>query len=472
GRTLGVFQIESPGMRSLLQSMKPSSINELALSIALIRPGAAGGGMKELFLLRRSGREPVVYLHPDLEPILSESLGAFVYQEQVMKAAVILAGMDPAEADDLRRAMTKQRSKERMESIKARFMEGAVARGLSEAVAISLFESLAKFSGYGFPKAHSATYGEFAYQAAYLKAHYPAEFMAAVLSNSAGFYHYSVYIEEAKRLGVQVRLPDINRGGADFCVKDGLLYFGLRRVKGISHNTVESILAARSDFPFTSLSDFLGRVVTTEEEVAALIKCGAFDSLENTRPELLWKLSLMYPEVKASRKRSAVRAPALHAESSGLSDMEPPSLPLLLPKISPPTTLPRFPDYSLAHKLRMELEYLEASVSAHPLEVLVPGELSRIKVKSVDLERHLGKTVTLVGWLIAQRRAVTKNKEYMQFLTLEDLAGTFEATIFPGNYRRLGMVIGKSRAFRVTGLVSDRTGTVSLIASDLEPLAC
>jgi DNA-directed DNA polymerase III PolC len=444
GRTLGVFQIESPGMRSLLQAMNPDCVEDLTLSIALIRPGASGSGMKELFLLRRAGREPVTYLHPDLEPILAESLGTFVYQEQVMRAAVSLADFTPEEADSLRRAMTSERSGERMEALKGRFLDGATGRGMSRAVALALFESLAKFSGYGFPKAHAATYGEFAYQAAYLKAHFPAQFMAAVLANEAGFYHHS--------LGVRVALPDINRGQRDFHVVDGALYFGLGRVKGVSRRTVDRILDARSEFPFTSLSDFLGRVNATKEEIASLIKCGAFDSLENTRPELLWKLAMLYPEARAARK--------------GLSE----PLPLALAKVSPPRALPRLPDYSPAQRMKMELAYLEASVSAHPLEILVPGELDRSGINSAGLAERLGDTVSIIGWVIAQRRAVTSKREYMQFLTLEDPRGTFEVTVFPGEYQRLGAVPGTSRILRVTGRVSNRGGGTSLIATNLEPL--
>lgn len=452
GRTLGVFQIESPGMRSLLQAMNPDCVKDLTLSIALIRPGASGSGMKELFLLRRAGREPVTYLHPDLEPILAESLGTFVYQEQVMRAAVSLAGFTPEEADSLRRAMTSERSGERMEALRSRFLDGATGRGMSEAVALALFESLAKFSGYGFPKAHAATYGEFAYQAAYLKAHFPAQFMAAVLANEAGFYHHSVYVEEAKRLGVRVALPDINHSLRDFHVVDGVLYFGLGRVKGVSRRTVDGILDARSGFPFISLSDFLGRVDAAREEIASLIKCGAFDSLENTRPELLWKLAMMYPEARAARKGPS----------------EP--LPLAPAKVNPPRALPRLPDYSPAQRMKMELAYLEASVSAHPLEILVPGELERSGVNSAGLVERLGETISIVGWVIAQRHAVTRKQEYMQFLTLEDPRGTFEVTVFPREYQRLGAVPGASRILRVTGRVSNRGGSTSLIATNLEPL--
>jgi DNA-directed DNA polymerase III PolC len=478
GRTLGVFQIESPAMRSLLQAMKCRDIEDLTLSIALIRPGASGSGMKELFLLRRAGREPLVYLHPSLEPILSESLGTFVYQEQVMKAAVALAGFTLSEADGLRRAMGKARSPEQMEGLRARFLEGAAANGMNETSAKAIFESLARFSGYGFCKAHAATYGEFSYQASYLKAHFPAEFMAAVLVNEAGFYHPSVYIEEAKRLGVRVTLPDINKSEPDFHVRDGTLYFGLLRVKGITYLTVESLMKAREKFPFVSLSDFLSRVETTEEEVATLIKCGAFDSFDNTRPELLWKLAMMYPQVRRNGRRAHCPSPGFPLEKEGGGegdeDCEPEpdlTLPLHLAKVSPTMPLPRLPDYTPMQKLRMELEFLEASVTSHPLEILVPGEMESARVKSSDLERHLGETVSMVGWLIAQRRAITKKREYMQFLTLEDLTGTFEATIFPREYERLGALVGLSRILRVTGRVSDRAGGISLIASDLEPLA-
>lgn len=479
GRTLGVFQIESPAMRALLRAMRPGSIEDLTLSIALIRPGASGSGMKELFLLRRAGREPLVYLHPDLEPILSESLGTFVYQEQVMRAAVALAGFSPSEADGLRRAMTHRRSPEQMEAIRSRFMEGATGRGMGGRAARAVFESLAKFSGYGFCKAHSATYGEFSYQASYLKAHFPAEFMAAVLANEAGFYHHAVYIEEAKRLGVRVALPDINRSEPDYRVAGGALLFGLGRVKGLTRRTVDGIIAARADFPFTSLSDFLSRVRTTEEEVAALIKCGAFDSLENTRPELLWKLAMLFPQTRTDNGGDEGRraGPDILRSGFGAEETAPtrfegpdPTLPLSIPKVSPPAALPRLPDYPLAQKLRMELEYLEASVSAHPLEILIPGELARQGSSSSELERRLGETVTLAGWVIAQRRATTRKREYMQFLTLEDPAGTFEATIFPADYERLGAAVRASRILRVTGEVTDRGGGISLTATGIEPL--
>jgi DNA-directed DNA polymerase III PolC len=455
GQTLGVFQIESPGMRSLLKAMKPRNIEDVTLSIALIRPGASGSGMKELFLLRRAGLEPVVYLHPDLEPILSESLGAFVYQEQVMKAAVALAGFTPAEADDLRRAMTKKRSPGKMEAIKESFIERAVSRGVPDKVALAVFESLAKFAGYGFPKAHAATYGEFSYQAAYLKAHHPAEFMAAVLCNEGGFYHHSVYVEEARRMGVRVALPDINRSEADYRVVGDALLFGLSRVKGISYNTVDAIMEARSSSLFTSLSDFLSRVDAEEGEVESLIKCGAFDPLENTRPELLWKLAMMFPQSKHSHRR----------------DSEAAELPLGVDKVSPPAALPRLPDYCTSQKLAMELEYLEASVSCHPLEVVAPREVAATGMVSTDLEGRAGETVTLVGWLIARRRAVTKKNEYMQFLTLEDLSGTFEVIVFPDAYQRLGALINGARVLRVTGKVKDRAGSISIIASDIAPIA-
>ena len=384
-----------------------------------------------------------------------------------MRAAVALAGFTPGEADELRRAMTHQRSPQQMESIRSRFMEGAGERGMSEAVAFALFESLAKFSGYGFCKAHAATYGEFSYQAAYLKAHFPAEFMAAVLVNEAGFYHHSVYVEEAKRLGVRVALPDVNHSEPDYHVKGGALYFGLSRVKGITYRTVDGIISARSEFPFTSLSDFLSRVEATECEVAALIKCGAFDSFENTRPELLWKLAMLYPQTRARSHRDGCAPSPSSGEGWDGGDSP---LPLVIPKVSPPAALPRLPDYTRAQKLRMELEHLEASVSAHPLEILVPGELARAGVNSAELEEHLGETVSLVGWVIAQRRATTRKREYMQFLALEDPSGTFEATVFPKDYRRLGAAVGVSRILRVTGRVGKRAGSVSLNATDIEGL--
>ncbi len=458
GRTIGVFQIESPGMRSLLSALKPRSIEDLTLAIALIRPGASGSGMKELFLKRRAGLEPVSYIHTELELILSESLGTFIYQEQVMRAAAVIAGFTLEEADELRRAMTHRRSSEQMNAIRQRFIEGAVSRGVPERSAKAIFASLANFAGYGFPKAHAATYAEFAYQAAYLKANYPAEFMTSVLSNEAGFYHHSVYIEEAKRSGVRVFLPDINRSGADYSVVSGAIYIGLSRIKGIRRKTIDSIISARAEFPFTSLSDFLSRVDISEEETAALIKCGAFDAFENTRPELLWKLRIIYPaagEARASGRRG------FPGESARLFNPE---------RMGLRVVLPRIPDYSPAEKIRMELELLEASVSSHPLEILASDWLPRATTKSTQITSALGKKVTVVGWVIAQRRAVTKDGRYMQFLTLEDLHGTYEAILFPDDYQRLGLSAARSRALIIKGAVREHAGAVSVIAKEIEPI--
>ncbi len=458
GQTIGVFQIESPGMRSLLSALKPRSIEDITLAIALIRPGASGSGMKELFLKRRAGLEPVSYIHKELEPILSESLGTFIYQEQVLKAAAAIANFTLEEADELRRAMTHQRSPEQMNSIRERFIEGAAARGIPKKNARAIFTSLANFAGYGFPKAHAATYAELAYQAAYLKAHYPAEFMACVLSNDAGFYHHSVYIEEAKRLGVRVCLPDINRSEADYSVVSGMIYIGLSRIKGVRKKTIDSIISARAEFPFTSLSDFLSRVDISEEEVAALIKAGAFDTFENTRPELLWKLRMIYPVVREAR------APARHGTPEKSTRLFDPTASI------PRVLLPRIPDYSPAEKLRMELELLEASVSSHPLEILAPYWISRATVNSTRIDSKSGKTVTAVGWVIARRRVVTKDGRYMQFLTLEDLHGTYEAIIFPDDYQKLEFPSARSRALLIKGTVREHAGAVSIIAKDIEPI--
>jgi len=454
GETLGVFQIESPAMRTLLRAMKPRTISDLSLSIALVRPGASGSGMKELYLARRMGKEPITYLHPALEPILSESLGTFVYQEQVMRSAIALASFTPEEADELRRAMTHKRSKEQMERIRGRFLEGASAK-IPEKVASAIFEMLAKFSSYGFPKAHAATYGEFAYQAAYLKAHFPAEFICAVLNNAPGFYHHSVHIEEAKRLGVPVALPCVNRSEPEYSVRHGVLYFGLSSVKGLSTKAINSICKARAASPFTSLSDFLSRVSITESEVANLIRCGALDQFENTRPELLWKLKVLYPKLHSRTSSQKVEHLPIQAE---------------LAKVSPPRALPRLPDYSKAIKLAMELKYLEASVSAHPLEILLSKGARDGSVRSKELEKLIGKNVSIIGWLIARRRAVTKRGEYMQFLTMEDEEGTFEVVIFPGDFERLASRLTTSRIYRVSGKVTNHTGAPAITAKELVPL--
>lgn len=437
GRTMGVFQIESPAMRQLLKNIRTRSIEDICLALALIRPGAAEYGTKEAFLKRFRGQEPVRYPHPALVPILQETLGLCIYQEQVLQIAQVVGGLNLQEADLLRKPSHKGSAPREREKLRAKFLKTAERLGIPADRLEETWQAVEKFAGFGFCKAHAATYADLAYRIAYLKAHYPAEFLAAMCSAGAGFYHVSAYVEEAKRLGLRVLLPCVNRSRLEYTAEDGALRIGLMQVKGLGVKTVEAILAARAERPSASLEDFLRRVTIEFSEAESLIKCGAMDCFGETRPALLWKLNWLWTRIPARREQTA------SAEGELFQDRVPP--------LSQPV-VPALEDYSREQRLAYEQEILEVFASGHPLDrVARNGE-----TWSVELERLAaasGRRVTCLGWLITYRHVGTKNYRNMIFLTLEDQRGTFEVVLFPEAYERYGHLIFRSRILRVAGRV-------------------
>src|SRR5436190_3192189 len=292
--TIGVFQMESGGMRRLLTPLQPSCFADLVAILALYRPGPLDSGMVEQFIKRKHGRDPIRYLHPALETILRETYGVIVYQEQVMQIAQALAGYSLGDADNLRRAMGKKK-KEAMAVERQAFLKGVATRGTTNpSVAAEIFDQMETFAAYGFNKSHSAAYALITYQTAYLKAHYPTEFLAGLLSLEAGDID-STYknMAECRERGVPVLPPDVNQSRADFTAAAGTIRFGLGAVKGLGAKAIETIVAAREEGPFTSLHDFCLRVrsqLVNRRVAESLIKCGAFDSLEWNRAQLLASL--------------------------------------------------------------------------------------------------------------------------------------------------------------------------------------
>jgi DNA-directed DNA polymerase III PolC len=454
GRTMGVFQIESPGMRGLLRALGARNdtgaqalhfpLEDISLALALIRPGASEYGSKEAFLRRLRGQEAVRYAHPRLEPILRETLGICVYQEQVMQIAQAVGAMSLAEADVVRRASAKFADQRERERLRAKFLKAAERLGLAGAAREDTWRMVEKFAGFGFCKAHAATYADLSYRMAWLKAHYPAEFLAAMCSSGAGFYHVSAYVEEAKRWGIEVRLPSVNHSRCEYTTEEiasrqeagaaRAIRIGLMQVKGLRAETVRAIVEWREQRgPYRSLEDFLARVPVERDEIESLIKCGAFDEVAQasgpvpaTRPELLWKLNLV-----AARPGAASGA-MLFPEAATRVAVEIPSL----------------PDYTRAQRLACELEILEVSVSGHPLD-LVPRNGEAWSTDPVPA----GRRVTLLGWVITFRHVGTKNYRNMMFITLEDQRGLFEAVLFPEAYERYGGLVFETRALRVTGRV-------------------
>jgi DNA-directed DNA polymerase III PolC len=477
GKTMGVFQIESPAMRGLLHAQKARTLEEMAAALALIRPGAAEYGSKELYLKRLRGQEPVTYAHPALENILGDTLGVCIFQEQVMQIAQAVGNMPLSEADIVRRSAAKYSGQRDRERLRAKFLKAAELMGLTGAQREETWMMVEKFAGFGFCKAHAATYADISYRMAYLKTHHPVEFLAAMCSAGAGFYHVSAYVEEAKRWGIEVRLPSVNhsrmeytaeaktrqtRMSAPLLLADGkrALRVGLMQVKGLRVETMTAIVRAREEGgAFRSLEDFLRRVPVERDEIEALIKCGAFDETGEqasgeacgmTRPEMLWRWNLLQAKTgSAQTLRNKSAQPGLAV---------PPGAPDTLfaeanEDDAIATAIAGMPvaGYTREQKLRYEREILEVCVSGHPLDFLPRNG----EAWSDELDRLRGKRVTLCGWVVTYRHVGTKNYRNMMFVTLEDQRGLYEVVLFPDAYDRYGGLVFETRAMRVTGRVEE-----------------
>jgi len=480
GKTMGVFQIESPAMRGLLRMMKARTLEEMAQALALIRPGAAEYGSKELFIKRLRGEEPVEYPHEALKSILCDTQGVCIFQEQVMQIAQVAGEMSLAEADIMRRSSAKFSGRRDLDRLRGKFLLAAGMMGLTPQQREETWMMVEKFAGFGFCKAHAATYADISYRMAYLKTHHPAEFLAAMCSAGAGFYHVSAYVEEAKRWGIEVRLPSVNHSRMEYTAEakcteakirqtgmsvplslaDGkrALRVGLMQVKGLRVETIIAIVRARGeDGAFQSLEDFLRRVAVGKDEIEALIKCGAFDEVgdqadENargmTRPGMLWRWNFLQTgsrdaqpiQSKSAQPRLAVppKAPeTLFADASGGDAIG--------------AALAGMPaaEYTQEQRLKYEREILEVCVSGHPLDFLPRNG----EVWSDELDGLRGKRVTLCGWVVTYRHVGTKNYRNMMFVTLEDQRGLYEVVLFPDAYDRYGGLVFETRAMRVTGRV-------------------
>jgi DNA-directed DNA polymerase III PolC len=407
GRTLGCFQVESPGMRNLLKQTGAKTMDDVIQAIALIRPGPAGSGMKDAYVRRFRKLEEARAPHPRLSDLLWETHGVLLYQEDVMQAASRMAGMDLAEADLLRRALQKRRRAD-LERLATRFVEGCAEQKIARADAERVWDLVANFSAFAFCKAHAVTYGRISYRAVWLKTHHPAIYLAAFLASETGYYDPRVYVEEARRLGVPILPPDVNKSVRTFAIEGtGLrpaLRIGLAQVKGLSERALASILAAR---PFVSLPDFLERADVHKDEAESLIHAGAFDGFDRTRPELLWRLHLLStPERRiprsaagetpldpaaiaackstpSSRARHALetarkKSGGWHANGLGLgnADLARGECAALFPEPETPAlALPRLPDLDARTRGRLEYERLGITVHAHPTAIFAcPGD--------------------------------------------------------------------------------------------------
>lgn len=462
-KTTGIFQLESRGIRDILRKLKPESFEDLVALVALYRPGPLGSGMVDDFIKRKHGLQPIEYELPELEALLKETYGVIVYQEQVMNIASELAGFSMGAADELRRAMGKKKL-EVMVRQRERFVEGAVGRGIEREKAERLFDLMEYFAGYGFNKSHSAAYALVAYRTAYLKAHYPQEFMAALLTSDRDNTDKVINdITECREMGIKVLPPDVNQSGKDFSVVGTDIRFGLAAVKNVGEGAVDSILEAREKGgPFLSIFDCCRRVdlrLVNRRVVESLIKCGAFDSTGGGRSQLMASVDLAMEAASRAQKSLAAGQFDLFAGAGGAGEAPEPSLP----------ELAEWPESQL---LAGEKEALGFYITGHPL-----GRFERELRHFTDTdtrnlaERRNGGKVRLAGIVRSLRSQTTKRGERMAYVTLEDLYGSAEVIAFPEVYRAAEGLLQGEEPLLVEGNVEPGEEVTRIIAEGIYPLS-
>jgi len=445
GDTTGVFQLESSGFREILKKLKPDRLEDIVAAVALYRPGPLEGGMVDDFIERKHGRKKVEYLHPWLEQSLADTYGVIVYQEQVMQIAQILAGYSLGRADLLRRAMGKK-NKEIMDKEKAGFMEGAASKGVDTKIADQVFELIAFFAGYGFNRSHSAAYGWVTYQTAYLKHHYPHEFMAGLMSCDADNIDNVVkFIAEARAMGLVVERPDVNESAQDFTVtpREGALggkviRFGLGAVKGVGSTAVDAVLEARKEGgAFTSIFDFCRRVDTqrcNRRVIEALIKSGAFDTIGTERRHRAQVLAALDAALEQGASEQRDRKSG-QTSLFGLIDAVVPAG----KGATPGETYPDLEPWPAKQLLAFEKEALGFYISGHPLD-RYRNDLSRYATATTTdfAEGRQGAGEQRVGGVVAQyREMITKKGDKMARFVLEDQGGQIEVVCFPKTFEKV-----------------------------------
>jgi len=437
GHTSGVFQFESDGMRDVLRRYQPTKVEDLTALNALYRPGPIQGGMIDDFIDRKWGRKRVDYMLPELEKLLKETLGVIVYQEQVMQIANVIAGYSLGEADLLRRAMGKK-NEEEMGKQRERFMQGAAERKFSTDKAGRLFDLMEQFAGYGFNKSHSAAYALVAYQTAYLKTHYPVEFMAALLTSVTGKTEDVVkYIGESREMGIEVLAPDVHESESNFTPiitpKGYEIRFGLSAVKNVGGNAIASIIEARKDGHFKGIFDLCEKVdlrLLNKRVLESLIKSGAMDTL-GRRAQLMAVLDkAMEQAQKTARDRDA-------GQSGLFGIFEEAS-----PAGAATDRLPDIPDWEESVRLANEKEILGFWISGHPLEKYQEKieDLHALKTSDVLAMKNStqkNEDIAVGGLITGLRIAKTRKGDLMAGLVIEDMHGRVEAAVFPEAYKRL-----------------------------------
>lgn len=460
GDTIGVFQSESSGFTSLLMQLHPERFEDLIPMVALYRPGPLGSGMAEDFIKRKHGKIPVEYPHPSLEPILKETYGVILYQEQVMQIAFVMGGFSLGQADMLRRAMG-HKEPEILQQNRETFVDGAVANGVDDRTANYVFDLMVHFAGYGFNKSHSVCYGWIAWQTAYLKAHYRPEFMAAMMTCYNGDRDkVSRYISDTRRAGVVIAAPDVNLSEAYFSVKGDKILFGLDGIQNVGEGAVRSIIEARKQGgPFKSLSDFVERADNrglNSRACESLIRCGALDSLGANRSQLLAALPEALGDAQSIRNERA----------SG-------QLNLFGGEETPETIVyPDLPDMDPKEKIEWERKLLGFYVSGHPLDSYKEQLKACTPLYHLTAEgnQYDGRMVTIGGTISRIKGTMTKKGQPMGYVTIEDYDGEVETVVFPSVWETVRPILAEDAAVAIRGRVQANERDVRVLAEEIIPL--
>ncbi|MFA5145148.1 MAG: DNA polymerase III subunit alpha [Candidatus Omnitrophota bacterium] len=457
--TIGIFQVESSGMRDLLRKLEPSCFEDLIALLALYRPGPIGSGMLDDFMKRKHKLVPIKYEHPKLEPILKETYGIMVYQEQIMQIASSLAGFSLAQADILRKAMGKK-IPEVMEKQRKNFLTGCIKNEIKESVANRIFDLIEYFSGYGFNKSHSTAYALISYRTAYLKANFPVEFMTALLTSERDNIDKIVeYVNEAGRMGQKVLPPDINESEGLFKVVDkNTIRFGLLAVKNVGTGAAESIVAARKNKKFASLEDLTSRIdlrLANKKVLESLIKCGALDYFNMPRAQMTASLDMILESASRSQKEKAKGQFSFFDQAFK----------------STANNLPSVREWPEPQLLSFEKEMLGFYVSGHPLARYAKQLRLFASASTSSLTQHKDQDeIKIVGLIAKIKQTTTRAKqEKMAILKLEDLEGGVEVLVFPRTYQKVSGYIQPNTVVLIRGTLNLKEDTPKIIANDLIP---
>jgi len=428
GDSLGVFQCESPGMRQLLRGLKVKSKKDVAIALSLIRPGPAAAGMKAEFIERYINGKPFQYLHPKMKDVLGDTYGVMLYQEDVMRIAVEVAGYSIADADRFRSEVSKKVSASRLQAQYIDFVYSrAEQAGIDRQSADAIWDEILRFAAYSYCKAHATVYANIAWQTAYLKAHHPQQFYCSLFNNHQGMYPLRVYVWQAKRDGIKILPPHVNRSDIEWETEGRAIRAGLNIIKGLSYNTINTIIQQRELRPFINIDDLRQRVKFRKPELQNLIHVGACDGLGPSRPAMLMRL-----------------------QSTPLNPNQ-----LLLFEIY--NNLSQLSEYDRIAKLKAEVEVTGIPFSMHPALLL------RTKhIPAARLSKFLNRDVTIAGSIATARRARTNDGRIMGFVTLEDSSGLAEVTFFPDQIDKYHDLCSASGPVWVAGKVTKHLSSIAI----------